>query len=69
MIRYNAKGLMVFPCPVKDENGKDSILVAEECYCPNGHNLIDRYITSVLMWIIVILIKITTGKEREHHGV
>ena len=32
---------MVFPCPQQDENDNESILVAEECYCPNGHNLVD----------------------------
>lgn len=39
MIRYNAKGHMIYPCPNLDE-GEESILVAEECYCPNGHNLV-----------------------------
>ena len=30
---------MVFPCPGLDEDD-ESILVAESCYCPEGHNLV-----------------------------
>ena len=39
MIRYNKKGMMVFPCPNLDEDD-ENILVAESCYCPEGHNLV-----------------------------
>ncbi len=41
MIRYNKKGMMVFPCPNLEEED-DSILVAENCYCPKGHNLVNN---------------------------
>ena len=41
MIRFNAKGMMVFPCPNLDEEDSQNILVAEECFCSKGHNLVD----------------------------
>jgi hypothetical protein len=41
MIRFNAKGMMVFPCPNIDEEDEQSILVAEQCFCTEGHNLVD----------------------------
>ena len=39
MIRYNKKGMMVFPCPDLDEDD-ENILVVESCYCPEVHNLV-----------------------------
>ncbi len=43
MIRFNAKGIMVFPCPnQKDTDEEKSIVVIQECFCPNGHNLISK---------------------------
>ena len=39
MIRFNKKGMMVFPCPDLEESD-ENILVAENCYCPEGHNLV-----------------------------
>ena len=39
MIRYNKKGMMVFPYHITDEDD-ESILIAESCYCPEGHNLV-----------------------------
>jgi len=41
MIRYNVKGKMIFPCPNLEEGDQETILVAEECFCPEGHNLVD----------------------------
>jgi hypothetical protein len=42
MPRFDQKGMMIFPNPVKiKETAKlTDLLVIEACYCPNGHNLV-----------------------------
>ena len=48
MIRFNKEGLMVYPCPCKGDED-ETILVAEECFCPNGHNLINDKLNSTAL--------------------
>ncbi len=37
------KGIMLFPNPIKQEVLNSSkVLVVTECFCPNGHNLINK---------------------------
>lgn len=41
MGKYNAKGMIIYPCSKKEEVvHTHDYLVVEDCYCPNGHNLI-----------------------------
>ena len=44
MIRFNNKGLMVFPNPIPKTTVYKSkkLLVIKECYCQNGHSLISE---------------------------
>ncbi len=43
MIRFNAKGMMVFPCPNQTETDEEmSIIVVQECFCQNEHNLVSK---------------------------
>ncbi len=39
---FNSKGMMLFPNPIKKEEicKQKNLLVVNECYCQNGHNLI-----------------------------
>jgi hypothetical protein len=41
---FDKKGMMVFPNQQKKDCYcyEDKILVLEKCFCPNGHNLIDK---------------------------
>jgi len=43
---YDRKGMLVIPTPPKksDCNGKDLLLV-KECFCRNGHNLINKCVS------------------------
>jgi len=40
MKRFNSKGRMIFPSHKKSEK-EDKLDVVTECYCPNGHNLVN----------------------------
>ena len=40
MKRFNNKGAIVIPNPVKDVIGQEKVLALTELYCPNGHSLI-----------------------------
>ena len=42
MKRFDKKGMMIYPNPVRDQKvlQKEEILVIKQCYCPNGHSLI-----------------------------
>jgi len=44
MSRFNYKGMMLFPNPMRKTKlcKSENILVVKECYCPNGHNLINN---------------------------
>lgn len=46
MKRFDKKGMMIYPNPRKKESpcGKENVVVVEECYCQNGHSLIDKKI-------------------------
>ncbi len=40
--RFDKNGMMIIPNPMKDEiKGKEKVLVIKECYCHNGHNLMN----------------------------
>ncbi len=41
---FNKKGMMVFPNPKKKRTtyAEEKLVVFTECYCPNGHNLINK---------------------------
>ncbi len=42
MKRFDKKGMMIYPSPIrKTIREKDKVLVVRECYCPQGHNLIN----------------------------
>jgi hypothetical protein len=43
MERYDHKGMMVFPSPekIKSAGKMADLLVIRQCYCPNGHNLVN----------------------------
>jgi len=42
--RFNKKGYLIIPDPksLPEEKPEKKILIVKECYCPNGHSLIDR---------------------------
>lgn len=44
MAMFNLKGMMIFPTPEKiRETGKmKELIVIQQCYCPNGHNLVSN---------------------------
>ena len=41
---FNTKGMMVFPNPIKKSElyKEKSMILIKECYCQNGHNLINN---------------------------
>ncbi|UCG28420.1 MAG: hypothetical protein JSV24_03400 [Bacteroidales bacterium] len=41
MKRFNTKGRMIFPSHKKHGKEKAEPEVIKECYCPNGHNLVN----------------------------
>jgi hypothetical protein len=40
--RFNTKGMMIIPNPIKSGSicRQKELIVVQSCYCPNGHNLI-----------------------------
>ncbi|MCD4747240.1 MAG: hypothetical protein K8R58_13160 [Bacteroidales bacterium] len=65
MERFNKKGIMIIPNPIKKEDivNNDKVLVVNELYCPNGHNLISK--SAIFNTFPGILIK---GKKGEKTG-
>jgi hypothetical protein len=64
MTRFNAKGMWRIPKAKKKKRNKDDIdedMVVKECYCPNGHNLINPKVN--VRGYKGILIKIKQGKD------
>jgi hypothetical protein len=62
MERFDKKGMIVIPNPVRKAAGKDKVLIISELYCPNGHTLInDR---AVFNGYKGILIGIRRGDSR-----
>lgn len=40
---FDKEGMMIFPNPAQHIiREQDKVLVINECYCPNGHNLVNR---------------------------
>lgn len=43
MKRFDEKGMMIIPNPIKEDIGKaEKILVVNELFCPEGHNLVNK---------------------------
>lgn len=43
MERFNNKGMMIIPNPMRSEiAGKPKVIVIDQLFCPNGHNLISQ---------------------------
>ena len=64
MTRFNAKGMWRIPGGKKKKKGKDAIdedMVIKQCYCPNGHDLINPKVN--VRGYNGILIKIKKGKN------
>ncbi|MFC1733276.1 hypothetical protein ACFL6I_23505 [candidate division KSB1 bacterium] len=61
---YNKKGMMEFPNPFRREKICDqkNILVVKNCFCQNGHSLIDR--RAVFNEFNGIVIKVKNDKEQ-----
>lgn len=60
---FNSKGMLVVPNPVSKESicKSPNIVIVEECYCPNGHNLIsDQAIFNGFNGIVV---RVKRGEE------
>ena len=42
MERFNERGMLIIPNPVREKTVTDKILVVSRVFCPNGHNLISH---------------------------
>ncbi|MFH1194964.1 MAG: hypothetical protein V1720_04590 [bacterium] len=43
---FDSKGMMIFPSPIRKEiKESEKVLVINECYCPNGHNLVNSRVS------------------------
>jgi len=42
MKMFNNKGMMLFPNPKKEIKENEKIIIVKECFCSNGHNLINK---------------------------
>ena len=63
MKRFDKKGMMLFPNPIKKTEicKYKELLVVEECYCQNGHSLISE--KAVFNGFNGIIFKICNGEE------
>jgi hypothetical protein len=39
---FDNKGMMIFPNPQKADKQIDKLIVVKECFCPKGHDLINK---------------------------
>jgi hypothetical protein len=39
---FDNKGMMLFPNPKKEKKENDKLIILKECFCSNGHNLINK---------------------------
>ena len=69
MGRFNSKGMWNIPYVKKKQKSKkkvtddnDDLIIVEECYCPNGHNLVTPDVE--FQERHGILIKIKKGKDQ-----
>jgi hypothetical protein len=63
MNRFDTRGMMVFPNPISKSGilKEKNLLVVKECFCHNGHNLVnDR---AVFDGLAGILLKVKKGKR------
>ncbi len=44
MAMFNLKGMMIFPTPerIRETVKMKEMIVIQQCYCPNGHNLVSN---------------------------
>ena len=59
MERFNERGMLIIPNPVKQAEAAQKILVVSTLYCPNGHNLISS--RAVFNGYPGILVKVGKG--------
>lgn len=46
MNMYDEDGMMIFPNPIKKEiKESKNVLVIKECFCPNGHGLLNSRVS------------------------
>lgn len=64
MSRFNDKGMMLFPNPMRRTKlcKSEKILVVHECYCPNGHKLISE--RAVFNGFNGIIVKVISDKHQ-----
>jgi hypothetical protein len=60
---FDKKGMMLFPNPMKRSEicESENLLVINECYCPNGHNLISEQ--AIFNGFQGIIIKVSRNKQ------
>jgi len=62
MKRFDEKGMMIIPNPVKDKAVKaEKVLIVKEVYCPQGHNLVSGH--AVFGKYPGILLKVKKGND------
>jgi len=62
MERFNERGMLIIPNPVKEAESTDRILVVSRLFCPQGHNLINP--RAVFNGYPGILIKAVKGSNQ-----
>jgi len=64
---YNKKGMMLFPNPLRQSKfcKSENVIVVQQCYCPNGHNLISS--KAIFNGFDGIIIKVK-DEEMEEEG-
>lgn len=60
---FDKKGMMLFPNPMKKSEicESENLLIINECYCPNGHNLISDQ--AIFNGFKGIIIKVSRKKQ------
>ena len=62
MKRFDEKGMMIIPNPIKEEPGiPEKILVVKELYCPQGHNLVN--VRAIFNGYPGILLRVRKGQK------
>jgi len=63
MKRFDSKGMLVIPNPVSSESicKQKKLLLVNECYCQNGHNLISN--SAIFNGFKGIVIKVRRGEQ------
>lgn len=65
MERFDKKGMMVIPSPIRSIiREKEKVLVVKECYCPKGHSLINP--RAIFNGFKGIQLKVRTNDRKGH---